>query len=206
MLVKPVVLTGNGVRLEPLETRHFETVAREALEHPEIWAHMPFRVRDRDDVARLFLVAEKLQEAQAGVAFATYAGDRVVGGTTIRLVDAATPSVEIGATWIVPAFQRTHVNTEAKLLQLAHAFESLGVARVEFKTDVKNARSRTALARLGATEEGTFRQHMRRQDGTLRDSVYFSIVATEWPEVKKRLRDKLLSHSAFRLSGMGETR
>ncbi len=206
MIIQPVVLTGDAVRLEPLGKQHFETVVREALDYPEIWAHMPFFVRNRDDVARLFFVAEKMHEGQAGIAFATWSGDRVVGGTTIRLVDATTPSVEIGATWIVPGFQRTGVNTEAKLLQLAHAFETLQVARVEFKTDVLNARSRQAIARLGAVEEGTFRHHMRRQDGTLRDSVYFSILATEWPDVKKRLQAKLASHAAIRLSGMHQTR
>ena len=193
MFIEPVVLKGQAVRLEPLTKSHFETSVREALAHPEIWTHMPYRVRDRDDVARLFAIAEKMLEAQAGIVFATCTADRVVGGTSIRVVDPTTPSVEIGGTWIVPAFQRTYVNTEAKLLQLAYAFETLGVARVEFKTDVNNARSRAAIARLGAKEEGTFRNHMRRQDGTLRDSVYFSILPTEWPELKKRLQDRLAS-------------
>jgi RimJ/RimL family protein N-acetyltransferase len=109
----------------------------------------------------------------------------------IRAVDPSTPSVEIGGTWLVPAWQRSRVNTEAKLLQLTHCFETLGVARVEFKTDSCNARSRVAIARLGATEEGTFRCHIRRHDGTLRDSVFFSITMGEWARVKAGLIQKL---------------
>ena len=108
-------------------------------------------------------------------------------------MDPDTPSVEIGSTWIVPEWQRTRVNTEAKYLQLSHCFETLGIARVELKTDARNDRSRAAMRRIGATEEGTFRSHMRRHDGTLRDSVFFSIVADEWPAVKAKPREPKLA-------------
>jgi RimJ/RimL family protein N-acetyltransferase len=101
------------------------------------------------------------------------------------------PTVEIGASWIVPEWQRTRVNTEAKRLMLTHAFEVLGCARVELKTDQKNVRSQAAIRRLGAVEEGVHRNHMRRADGTLRNSVYFSILDTEWPLVKARLDARL---------------
>ena len=101
------------------------------------------------------------------------------------------PSVEIGGTWIVPRHQRTAVNSEAKLLQLTHCFDVLGCARVELKTDIRNERSRAAILRLGATQEGILRSHMRRADGSLRDSVLFSIVAGEWPSVRDRLQRAL---------------
>jgi RimJ/RimL family protein N-acetyltransferase len=193
MRLLPTTLQGPLVLLEPLEDRHFEAVLAIAIAHPELWALVPYPVRDRADVERVFAIAARMHAAESAVFFATCVGPerRLVGSTSIRLVDPETPSVEIGATWIAPDWQRTRLNTEAKYLQLSHCFESLGVARVELKTDVRNARSRAAIARIGATEEGTFRRHMRRRDGTLRDSVFFSIVADEWPAVKARLEDKL---------------
>lgn len=118
-----------------------------------------------------------------------------MGGTGFLAPDAANRRVEIGATWITPDRQRTAINTEAKLLQLTHAFEVLGCARVEFKTDARNARSRAALARIGATEEGTFRKHMLLPDSTWRDSVYFSVLDTEWPDVSARLRNRIDEHA-----------
>ncbi len=193
MKLRPVVLEGHVVRLEPLEARHFDAALTAALSDPSIWTYIPYRVRERADVERLFGIAERLHAAEAGITFATCAGPerRLVGSTSIRLVDPDTPTVEIGSTWIVPEWQRTRVNTEAKYMQLRHCFETLGITRVELKTDAKNLRSQAAMRRVGATEEGTFRRHMRRQDGTLRDSVFFSVIADEWPEVKSRLEAKL---------------
>jgi RimJ/RimL family protein N-acetyltransferase len=193
MRLRPVVLEGALVRLEPLERRHFDAILTAALSDPAIWTHIPYRVRERADVERLFAIADRVQAAESAVVFATCTGPerRVVGSTSIRVSDPETPSVEIGSTWIVPAWQRTRVNTEAKYLQLSHCFESLEIARVELKTDARNARSRAAIRRIGATEEGTLRSHMRRQDGTLRDSVYFSVIASEWPAVKANLAAKL---------------
>ncbi|HEX4446617.1 MAG TPA: GNAT family protein [Polyangiaceae bacterium] len=195
MKLEPLVLEsareGALVRLEPLADHHFDAVLAFARESPEIWTYIPNRVRERADVERQFGVARDFHRAGTGIVFATCAGPerRIVGSTSIRLVDPNTPSVEIGGTWIAPAWQRTRVNTEAKLLQLTHCFESLGVVRVELKTDQRNARSRAAIRRIGATEEGTFRRHMRLPDGTFRDSVYFSIIVDEWPAVKARLED-----------------
>jgi RimJ/RimL family protein N-acetyltransferase len=193
MLLQPAVLEGSLVRLEPLEARHFDAVLAAALSDSTIWTHIPYFVRDRSDVERIFALATSLHAAESAIVFATCAGRdrRVVGSTAIRLIDPKTPTVEIGSTWIVPQWQRTRVNTEAKFLQLSHCFEVLGVTRVELKTDARNTRSQAAMKRLGATEEGTFRRHMRRQDGTIRDSVYFSIVIDEWPAVKARLEQKL---------------
>src|SRR4030095_155250 len=102
-------------------------------------------------------------------------------------IDLANRRLEIGWTWVAPAYQRTAVNTEAKLLLLTHAFERLGVNRVELKTDALNQKSRTAIARLGAVEEGTFRKHIVTASGRVRDTVYYSIIDTEWPTVKRRL-------------------
>jgi RimJ/RimL family protein N-acetyltransferase len=110
-----------------------------------------------------------------------------VGSTGYLNIDRQHRRLEIGGTWIAPEWQRTACNTEAKLLQLTHAFETLGCNRVEFKTDSLNERSRAALLRIGATEEGTFRNHMVMPDGRLRHSVYFSVIESEWPRVRVRL-------------------
>ena len=115
------------------------------------------------------------------------ASGRIVGSTSYLAIEPAHKRLEIGGTWITPSRHRSPVNTEAKLLQLTHCFEGLGCNRVEFKTDARNGQSRAALARIGAQEEGTFRAHMVMPDGALRDSVYFSVIAPEWPEVKRRL-------------------
>ena len=106
-------------------------------------------------------------------------------------IDVANRHVEIGSTWIAPAYQRTAVNTEAKYLMLRHAFETWKCLRVEFKTDSLNEKSRAAISRLGAKEEGTFRNHIVTSTGRIRHSVYFSIVDTEWPEVKRRLEERM---------------
>ena len=116
---------------------------------------------------------------------------KIVGSTRFMNIDAMNRHVEIGSTWIAPPWQRTAVNTEAKYLMLRHAFETWKCMRVEFKTDLMNERSRRAILRLGAKEEGTFRKHMVTWSGRIRDSVYFSIIDTEWPEVKARLEAKL---------------
>jgi len=123
------------------------------------------------------------------------ASGRIVGTTSYLAIEPAHKRLEIGGTWITPSHQRSPVNTEAKLLQLTHCFEVLGCNRVEFKTDSRNARSRVALARIGATEEGTFRAHMVMPDGVLRSSVYFSVIASEWPVMKQRLVQKLARQS-----------
>jgi RimJ/RimL family protein N-acetyltransferase len=204
MQLTPIVLEstigGALVRLEPLADHHFDAVMSAALSDPAIWTHSPYPVRDRAGVERIFSIARDFHRAGTAIVYATCVGPerQVVGSTSIRLVDPKTPSVEIGGTWIVPRWQRTRVNTEAKLLQLTHCFESLGIVRVELKTDARNARSRAAIRRIGATEEGTFRNHMRRENGTLRDSVYFSIIEGEWagPDgVKARLVERLSSPS-----------
>ena len=160
MQLTPIVLEstigGALVRLEPLADHHFDAVMSAALSDPAIWTHSPYPVRDRAGVERIFSIARDFHRAGTAIVYATCVGPerQVVGSTSIRLVDPKTPSVEIGGTWIVPRWQHTRVNTEAKLLQLTHCFESLGIVRVELKTDARNARSRAAIRRIGATEEG----------------------------------------------------
>ena len=140
-------------------------------------------------------VRAALADEAAGTALPFVTVDKksstVVGSTRFGNIDTANRKAEIGWTWITPAFQRTFVNTEAKLLMLTHAFEVWGCIRVELKTDANNARSRAAIVRIGGVEEGTLRNHMITDTGRYRESVYFSIVDSEWPGVKEGLEDKL---------------
>jgi RimJ/RimL family protein N-acetyltransferase len=115
----------------------------------------------------------------------------VIGSTRYHNWEPPHPRVEIGYTWIARPWRRTPANTEAKYLMLRHAFETLGLARVELRTNALNARSRTAIARIGGVEEGTLRRHMLSESGVLRDTVYFSVLDDEWPQVKLRLEEKL---------------
>ncbi len=184
---EPVVLEGNHVRLEPLTLEHVDALWAVAQD-PEIWRYIPLPVRTRDELA--FMV-EYVGAVGQGFATVLRATDTPIGSTSFLAADEGNRRVEIGATWITPTHQRSGANTEAKLLQLRHAFEVLGCVRVELKTDARNQRSRDAISRLGATEEGTLRKHMLLPDGTWRDSVYFSIVDTEWPDVRRRLEDRL---------------
>lgn len=192
MNVEPVILEGTSIRLEPLGVQHAEGLW-EAARDQEIWRWIPFKVTSEADARGLIAFAEASAAQGTAFAFAQVdaGGGTVVGSTSYLAVDSYNKRLEIGATWIAPRFQRTRVNTEAKFLLLRHAFEVLGCNRVEFKTDSCNSKSRAALARIGAREEGTFRCHMVRPDGTLRDSVYFSIIAGEWPEVKQHLEGLL---------------
>ncbi len=189
-----VTLDGSLVRLVPLALEHVDALCETGLD-PAIWRWMPARVRNHD--AMQALVDQALEDQRAGTAlpFATTlrATGEVVGST--RFMNIALPHrrVEIGGTWIAPAWQRTRINTEAKYLMLRHAFEEWKLLRVEFKTHALNARSRAAILRLGATEEGTLRKHIVQDDGSSRDSVYFSILDDEWPAVKARLEAALVS-------------
>jgi len=187
--IGPVRLEGDVVRLEPVGEQHVEGLLSAAA-FPELWTWMPIAI-DSEAVLRALLArAAATLAAGQGLSFATRAlrTDEIVGSTSYLNVDEANRRVEIGFTWVTPGWQRSAVNTEAKLLMLRHAFEALGCERVELKTDAMNARSRAAIARLGAREEGTLRHHMIRPDGSFRDSVYFGIVRDEWPAVEARLR------------------
>lgn len=197
MQIGPVTLEGQHVCLEPVSLAHVPALWR-AGAHAEIWRYLPYAMRSEDDM-RTYVESE-LARQQAGlvVRFTTVARAiaQPVGSTSYLNIDRHHRRVEIGGTWITPAWQRSAINTEAKYLQLCHAFETLGCIRVEFKTDSLNTASRQALARIGATEEGTFRNHMVMPGGRIRHSVYFSLTNDEWPRVKAHLEGLMASYSA----------
>jgi RimJ/RimL family protein N-acetyltransferase len=192
MDVRPVTLRGEHVRLEPLSLGHVEALAAVGCE-PEIWKWIPTQVADAAGMRAYVERALAMQAAGEALPFATVeqASGRVVGSTRYMEIQLAHRRLEIGYTWIAPAWQRTRINTEAKLLMLGHAFEVLGCNRVELKTDALNTKSRTAIERLGAKHEGIFRKHVITQTGRIRDTAWYSILDTEWPEVKARLRGLL---------------
>jgi RimJ/RimL family protein N-acetyltransferase len=185
-------LEGAAVRLEPLGLRHLDGLCELGLD-PALWRFTVSRVPDRAAMERY--VETALDERRAGTAlpFATVWREtgQVIGSTRFGNASAANRRVEIGWTWLGRPWQRTRANTEAKYLMLRHAFDAWGCVRVEFKTSALNERSRAAILRIGAREEGILRRHMVNDDGSLRDSVYFSIIDEEWPEVKRRLEGLL---------------
>jgi RimJ/RimL family protein N-acetyltransferase len=188
MNVQPVILEGRYVRLEPLTAGHHGDLCAVGLDE-DLWRWIPTSVRTADDMRAYIELALREQVAGSALPFATVdrASGRAIGSTRFANIDRGHRRLEIGWTWIGRQWQRTAVNTEAKYLMLRHAFETLGAMRVELKTDSLNERSRRAILRLGATEEGTFRKHMATESGRIRHTVYFSIVDDEWPAVKSRL-------------------
>src|SRR5882762_9793051 len=195
MVVSPVTLEGAHVRLEPLAKAHLAGLAAVGLDE-ELWLWIPISVRTAEEMAAYIDTALQEQERGVSLPFALIekATRRVVGSTRYGSIDRAHHRVEIGWTWVAREWQRTAVNTEAKYLLLRHAFETLGCIRVELKTDSLNERSRTAILRIGAREEGIFRNHILTASGRIRHTVYFSIIDSEWPAVKARLEAKLPSH------------
>jgi len=198
----PVVLEGTVVRLVPMERSHLFALADVGLD-PSLWALIPTPVTDLDSMRRWLEAALEQQATGTALPFVTVerASGTVVGSSRFAAWVSEHRRIEIGWTWIAPPWQRSGVNTEAKFLMLRHAFEVLGCLRVELKTDALNMRSRAAILRLGAREEGTFRKHMLTQQGRVRDSVYFSITDEEWPEVKARLGKMLAGDGAPLRSG-----
>jgi len=192
MVVSPVTLEGARVRLEPLAKAHLAGLAAVGLDE-ELWLWIPVPVRTAEEMAGYIETALEEQERGVSLPFALIekATRRVVGSTRYGNIDRAHHRVEIGWTWVAREWQRTAVNTEAKYLLLRHAFETLGCIRVELKTDSLNERSRTAILRIGAREEGIFRNHMITASGRVRHSVYFSVADSEWPAVKARLESRL---------------
>lgn len=183
---RPIVLTGKAVRLEPLRPAHAQELYNRGRVQAD-WAYMP-----RGCFVDLADARQWIDEALAApghlpFAIIDIASDKVVGSTRYLTIRPEHRSLEIGWTWLGQDWQRTAINTEAKLLLLTHAFETLGCVRVEFKTDGRNERSQRALERIGATREGVLRSHMIVQNNYVRDSVYFSVIKAQWPEVKQRL-------------------
>ena len=192
MQYKPVVLEGTYVRLEPLAAVHKQALC-EAIADGELWKLHVTLVPHPSEVDVFLDRAREAYETGDGLAFATVdrATGSVAGSTRFMTTDHGNRRVEIGYTFLGKHWQRTSVNTEAKLLMLTHAFETLGMNRVEFLTDYLNEPSRRALLRLGAKEEGVLRSHMVMRNGRVRDSVLYSIVKHEWPGVKQHLTFKL---------------
>jgi len=190
----PLTLAGSVVRLEPIREEHaglFWDVSKDDLE--EIFRWIPYSMKTPEDFRRLIEKAFDEQERGESLVFATVerSSGQAIGSTRFMNIDRANRRVEIGSTWIAPQWQRTAVNTEAKYLMLRHAFEVWGCMRVELKTDALNQKSRDAILRIGAKEEGTLRRHVVTWTGRARDSVYFSVLDSEWAEVKMRLEAKL---------------
>jgi len=189
------VLHGERVRLEPLDERHVPELLAAADPATWTWFSGPL---DDETVLRAWL-ADALRARDAGVAipFATLDAmtGRGVGSTRYVAIVPTHRRLEIGWTWLAPASWGTGVNVEAKLLLLAHAFDTLGAMRVEFKTDARNERSRAAILALGAQFEGVFRKHMRMADGWIRDSAWYAITDDDWPAVRTRLVARLAANS-----------
>jgi RimJ/RimL family protein N-acetyltransferase len=190
--VQPVVLEGERVRLEPLSRQHLAGLAKVAFD-PSIWRWTLARPTDADGLGDWIDAAVANREAGTEMPFATVdqATGQAIGSTRFMSIVPEHRRLEIGWTWLGLDFHRKGANKEAKYLQLRHAFETLGANRVEFKTDAMNERANPALLGIGATFEGTFRDHMIMPEGRLRSSNYYSVIAPEWPDVKARLEASL---------------
>ena len=192
----PIVLEGHGVRLEPLTSAHEPGLADAASDGKlwELWyTSVPAPGETRG------YVATALEGQQAGHmlpwAVRELSTGAIAGSTRYHDIVAKVDRVEIGYTWYAARWQRSHVNTACKLLLLAHAFESVGCAVVGLRTDNFNFASQRAIEALGARKDGVIRHHFARRDGTVRDSVMYSILATEWPDVKRHLITRLARHA-----------
>jgi RimJ/RimL family protein N-acetyltransferase len=192
MHVEPVTLEGRHIRLEPLALTHHAGLCEVGLDE-ELWRWIPVQVRTAEEMRAYIEEAIAWQAAGTALPFATIeqASGRVIGCTRFASIERQHRRLEIGWTWVARAWQRSPVNTEAKYLMLRHAFEKLGCMRVELKTDSLNEKSRTAMLRMGAREEGTFRNHIITSTGRVRHTVWFSVIDSEWPGVKLRLEQLL---------------
>jgi len=192
MVIAPVILEGRHVRLEPLTPEHAGGLAEIGLDE-DLWRWIPTSVRTAEEMSAYVQTALKEQADGSALPFALIekTSGRVIGSTRYGNIERVHHRLEIGWTWVARAWQRTPINTEAKYLLLRHAFETLGCMRVELKTDSLNERSRAAIQRIGAREEGIFRNHIITSTGRVRHTVYYSIVDSEWPQVKSRLEAKL---------------
>ena len=190
MWIDPITLEGNYVRLEPMSEAHLAGL-QAAAAHPEIW-DWTWPGEDPETVAEWMQASFKARDAGSDQPFTTIdkATGEIVGSTRFMGITAEHKRLEIGNTWLCPSAQRSPINTEAKLLMMTHAFEEKDTVRLEFKTHHRNEKSRNAILRLGAVQEGILRRHMIFR-GDYRDSVYFSVLQDEWPNVKQGLQAKL---------------
>jgi N-acetyltransferase len=201
-MIEPVTLEGRHVRLEPLTLDHAPRICEVAFD-PDLWRWTSSSLMSKEDVNSYIRTALKGQEEGTIIPFVTIdrASGKLIGCTRFAHIDTKHRKLEIGWTWIARPWQRTTINTEAKYLMLRHAFEKWGCGRVELLTNVLNAKSRAAIERIGGKLEGVMRNHMITPSGTWRDTVIYSIIDSEWPEVKKALEEKLRTPSP---SGRGQ--
>lgn len=193
MDIQPVTLTGRHVRLEPLAHSHAPDLAVVGQDE-NLWQYIPYPpVHSEADMRAWIddLLARQAKGADLPFAVVDQASGRAIGATRYLDIQPANRALEIGGTWYGLAYQRTAANTEAKSLLLGHAFETLGCNRVQLKTDLRNERSQRAIERLGAVREGVLRHCVVMPDGYRRSSVYYSVLAEEWPAVKQRLAGML---------------
>lgn len=187
-----IVLDGSYVVMAPLELHHIDALYT-AGAYDDIWRFMPVKVNTIDDMRRL--VVDAIRNKQAGSEYPFIVLDKstgnIIGSTRFLEISPVHKALEIGWTWYTPNAQGTSINPECKLLLLEYAFETLGCIRVQLKTDLRNERSQRAIEKLGAKREGVLRKHRILWDGYIRDSVYYSILDSEWPDIKKRLLKRL---------------
>jgi RimJ/RimL family protein N-acetyltransferase len=190
--VRPVTLEGEVVRLEPLEMAHIDALAEVAFDD-RLWRWNPWPVRTRDDLEAYVASAVVGLDAGTMLPFATVEGasGRAIGSSRLANISPEDYRAEIGWTWVAVPWQRTAINSEAKLLMLEHAFTTWGCHRVEFKTDSLNEQSRNALLGIGAAFEGIFRNHIVTESGRLRHSAYYSITDDDWPAARRRLAERI---------------
>ncbi|MCY7376654.1 MAG: GNAT family N-acetyltransferase [Pyrinomonadaceae bacterium] len=194
MQIKPITLEGEFVRLAPLKLNYLPELY-EAAADESLWLWTTNNVKTKEDMLRYVETALGEFERKVALPFVTIekSSGRIIGSTRFGNIEPPHRKTEIGWTWVNPKWQRTNINTEAKLLMLTHAFETWKCVRVELKTDVLNEKSRRAILRISAKEEGILRRHLITDAGRFRDSVYFSIIEPEWQTVKADLQEKLRS-------------
>ncbi|PQV63480.1 Protein N-acetyltransferase, RimJ/RimL family [Abditibacterium utsteinense] len=193
-MLQETTLSGERVQLEPLRLQHAPALW-EAAQTPENFEFFFRRMASLVDIEAFIEQGLELQDRGVALPFAIHdlESGQLVGSTRFHDFSGPDRAVEIGATWLSSAVWRTRINTECKFLLLRHAFETLDLVRVCLKTDARNQRSQRAIERIGAQKEGVLRQHMILPDGFVRDSVYYSILDSEWPDVKSRLEGFLAS-------------
>ncbi|MCD2515102.1 GNAT family N-acetyltransferase [Massilia sp. G4R7] len=191
--VVPVTLEFNGLRLEPLALHHEEGL-RAAASDGELWNLRVTSVPEPHDTRQYIATALETRDRVAFAAVDTRSG-AVLGTTSYHDIVPAADRVEIGYTWYARRVQRSHVNTSCKLLLLSHAFDTLGAGVAGLRTDCENFASQAAIEKLGAKKDGTIRHHVLRRDGTVRDTVMYSILKSEWPAIKRALHERLERHS-----------
>lgn len=191
-------LAGEKIRIVPMERHHIQGLY-EIGDDKVIWSHLPKTIYTLNDMKSF--VEEALYKKETGIEFPFVVllrdNDKIIGSTRFLDISNLNKSLEIGWTWYAPSVWGTHINTECKYLLLKYCFETLKLVRVQFKTDERNVRSQKAIEKIGGVKEGILRNHMIRKDGTLRNSVFYSIIESDWVSVKNKLEDLLKNYQSF---------